>query len=99
MACGGDRHSGRVEAQAALILALLDEKDDITLAELQARLAEHGHGFGLGTLWWFFAARDHLEKDRARRGAGAARRPEAAAGLVRGPARARSRAARLLDET
>lgn len=63
---GGDRHSGRIEAQADLILSLVDERDDITLAELQARLAEHGHGFGLGTLWRFFARRGITWKKRPR---------------------------------
>ena len=80
---GGDRHSGRIEAQAELILALIDEKDDITLAELQARLAARGHSFGVGTLWRFFARhRISWKKDRARRGAGSSGHPEATAGLV-----------------
>jgi transposase len=52
---GGDRLSGRIEAQREQILALVEERDDITLAELQAQLAEQGHHFGLGTLWRFFA--------------------------------------------
>lgn len=52
---GGDRHSARIEAQSEQILALVDERDDITLAELQAQLAEQGHRFGIGTLWRFFA--------------------------------------------
>ena len=52
---GGDRHSARIEAQSEQMLALVDERDDITLAELQAHLAERGHRFGIGTLWRFFA--------------------------------------------
>lgn len=51
---GGDRHSARIEAQAALILALVQETEDITLMELQAQLASQGHRFGIGTLWRFF---------------------------------------------
>jgi transposase len=51
---GGDRHSGRIEAQAEVILALVAEIRDITLMELQAKLASQGHRFGIGTLWRFF---------------------------------------------
>ncbi|MCW4578882.1 IS630 family transposase, partial [Gluconacetobacter entanii] len=52
---GGDRLSGRIEAQAARIRALIDEKDDLTLVEIRAQLAEEGHHFSVGTLWRFFA--------------------------------------------
>ena len=51
---GGDRLSGRIEAQAGLILSLVEETCDITLMELQAKLAEQGHHFAIGTLWRFF---------------------------------------------
>ena len=51
---GGDRHSARIEAHADLILALVAEAEDITLMELQAKLASQGHRFGIGTLWRFF---------------------------------------------
>ena len=51
---GGDRRSGRIEAHAALILSLVETKDDITLAELKASLAEQGVAVGMGTLWRFF---------------------------------------------
>ena len=54
---GGDRRSGRIEAHAALILGLVAETSDITLAELQAKLAAHGIGVGIATLWRFFARR------------------------------------------
>ena len=109
---GGDRRSARVEAQSGLIKALLEATADIAVEELRAALAERGHTFGYGTLQRFFRRRamirhrseDHGEritrkKDGARRRAGAARRPEAPAGLVRRPARSRSRAPRLIDET
>ena len=33
---GGDRRSARIEADAGLILGLLEQKSDITLAEIQA---------------------------------------------------------------
>jgi transposase len=63
---GGDRHSARIEAQREQILALVDERDDITLAELQAHLAERGHRFGIGTLWRFFARHGLTWKKRPR---------------------------------
>jgi len=51
---GGDRRSGSIEAQACVILSLLEERSDITLKELQAELDAGGHHFGIGTLWRFF---------------------------------------------
>lgn len=45
---GGDRLSGRIEAQAARIRALIDEKDDLTFTEIRAHLAEEGHHFSVG---------------------------------------------------
>ena len=56
-ALGGDRRSGRIEARAGLILALVEEKPDITLEELRAALARRGLAVGYGTLWRFFARR------------------------------------------
>ncbi|MCP1228911.1 hypothetical protein [Acetobacter fabarum] len=52
---GGDRLSGRIETQAARIRALIDEKDDLTLVEIQAQLPEEEHHFSVDTLWRFFA--------------------------------------------
>ncbi|MEM8590307.1 MAG: hypothetical protein AAGG65_19785 [Pseudomonadota bacterium] len=49
----GDRRSGRVEAQAGLILWLLNETPDITIEELRRALAAHGHRFGYGTVQRF----------------------------------------------
>jgi transposase len=63
---GGDRLSGRIEAQREQIIALIEERDDITLAELQAQLAEQGHRFGIGTLWRFFARHGLTWKKRPR---------------------------------
>jgi transposase len=54
---GGDRRSARIEAEADFILGAVEIKEDITLAELQARLAERGLRVGLGTLWRFFRRR------------------------------------------
>ena len=51
---GGDRRSARIEAQAPVILALVDAKPDITLVEIKAGLAEQGVPVGIGTLWRFF---------------------------------------------
>ena len=51
---GGDRRSGRIEAQAALVLRLLDEMRDATITELRSALGTHGHWFGYGTLRRFF---------------------------------------------
>lgn len=52
---GGDRRSGRIEAQARLILELLAETPVLTVEELRAELAARGHAFGYGTLQRFFA--------------------------------------------
>jgi transposase len=46
---GGDRRSGRIEAQADLVLGLLAETPDITVEELRMALASRGHAFGYGT--------------------------------------------------
>ena len=63
---GGDRRSGRIEAQADLVLALLAETPDITVEELRLALVERGHGFGYGTLQRFFARRRITRKKRPR---------------------------------
>jgi len=65
---GGDRRSGRIEAHADLILELLEQRRDATLAELQAGLAEQGVVVGAGTLWRFFDRRKiTLKKSRRTR--------------------------------
>jgi transposase len=63
---GGDRHSHRIEAQADLIMSLVDKTSDITLMEIQVHLAEQGHRFGIGTLWRFFRRHDITWKKRPR---------------------------------
>jgi transposase len=93
---GGDRRSARVEAQGPLIKALVDATADIAVEELRAALADRGHLFGYGTIQRFF--RRHgltRKKHRASQRAEPSRRPEAPAGMVRRPARPRSRAAGL----
>ncbi len=65
---GGDRRSGRIEAQAGFILAAVEERPDVTLAELQALLLERGVSVGIGSLWRFFERRGiSFKKNRARR--------------------------------
>ena len=54
---GGDKRSGRVEAHAPVILAAVEDKPDITLAELRELLAQQGVGVAVSTLWRFFARR------------------------------------------
>ena len=65
---GGDRRSGRIEAHAGLILGLVEQKADATLAELREAFAERGIGVGMGTLWRFFERRKiTLKKSRRTR--------------------------------
>lgn len=63
---GGDRRSMRIEAHAELILEAYKATPDITLAELQALLADHGTEVALGTIWRFFARRGITRKKRQR---------------------------------
>ena len=64
---GGDRRSGRIEAQADLLLGAVAETPDITLAELRARLiAERGETFAISTIHDFFRRRVVTYKKRPR---------------------------------
>jgi transposase len=63
---GGDRRSGRIEAHADLIMDAYEATSDITLAELQALLAEHGADVAIGTIWRFFRRRGITRKKRRR---------------------------------
>jgi len=63
---GGDRRSGRIEAQGGLIRALLEETPDLTVQELRATLAKRGHAFGYGTLQRFFRRHAITRKKRLR---------------------------------
>ena len=54
---GGDRKSGRIEAEAAFLLGEVAETPDVTLVELQEKLRARGVSAGIGTLWRFFARR------------------------------------------
>ena len=82
---GGDRKSGRIEAEAEFILGRIAEEPDITLAELQALLSARGLDVGIGTLWRFFNRRQiSFKKNGARGRAGARRRGGRTGGLVCG---------------
>ena len=63
-ALGGDRRSGRIEAHATLILALIEETPDMTLQELKAALMDRGVAAGYGTLWRFFKRHGITRKKR-----------------------------------
>lgn len=61
---GGDRRSGRIEAQAPLIHELLGATPDMTIEELRRALAERGHAFGYGTIQRFFRRHAITRKKR-----------------------------------
>jgi transposase len=95
-ALGGDRRSGRIEAHGELILSLVDDKPDITLGELRARLAEQGMAWPSAHCGASSSATaSRAKKDCTCRRAGPARCREAAPGVVRGTSRPRSGASRV----
>jgi hypothetical protein len=52
---GGDRRSGRVEAQLNYLLGLIRHTPDIPLLEIQERLIQNcGEHFSVSVLWRFF---------------------------------------------
>ena len=63
---GGDRRSSHIEAHAALILALVEQKSDIALKEIRAELARAGVAAGITTLWRFFQ-RHRITWEKGRR--------------------------------
>lgn len=63
---GGDRRSCRIEAHADFLIGEVGARPDITLAELQGKLAERGIAVGIGTLWRFFDRRRITLKKRRR---------------------------------
>ena len=63
---GGDRRSKRIEVHRAFILKAVEGRKDITLAELQERLARRGARFGIGTIWRFFDRHGITLKKRRR---------------------------------
>ena len=63
---GGDRRSAHIEAHAALILALMERKSDISLTEIRAELARAGVAVGITTIWRFFRRHQITRKKRPR---------------------------------
>ncbi len=63
---GGDRRSGRIEAQADVLMDAIAQAPDITLAELRERLIEErGETFAVSTIHDFF--RRHRVRYKKRR--------------------------------
>jgi transposase len=56
----------RIDAHAALILGLIEQKSDITRAEIQSELARAGVAAGIGTIWRFFD-RHRITRKKSRR--------------------------------
>jgi len=64
---GGDRRSGRIEAQADLLLGVVEAVPDITPAELREKLiAERGETFAISTIHGFYRRRAITYKKRPR---------------------------------
>jgi transposase len=63
---GGDRRSSHIEAHAALILGLVEQKSDIALAEIRSELAKAGVAAGVTTIWRFFRRHRITRKKRRR---------------------------------
>lgn len=63
---GGDRKSHVIEACGDRILAVLEERPDVTIEELRRGLAERGHVFGDGSIRRFFARHAITRKKRPR---------------------------------
>ena len=64
---GGDRRSGRIEAQHDFLMASIAKEPDITLAELRDRLIdERGERFALSTIHDFFRRHGISFKKRRR---------------------------------
>ena len=82
---GGDRRSGRIEAHAGKIRALIAGQVDITLTEIAEHLErEHGERFAPSTIWRLLDRHDQtFKKNRARQRAGTGGRGERKAGLAR----------------
>ena len=66
---GGDRHSHRMEAHAAEVLAMVAEAPDITLAEIAAHLEQaHGLRVAESTVWRLLDRHGQtFKKNRARK--------------------------------
>ena len=62
---GGDRKSGRIEAEAAFLLGAVAKTPDITLVELQEKVKARGVSVGIGTLWRFSTGGASRSKEEA----------------------------------
>ena len=82
---GGDQRSGRIEAHAEEVLALISEQVDITLSEIAEHLErKHGERFAPSTIWRCLDRHAQtFKKNRARQRAGAGGCGERKAGLAR----------------
>ena len=63
-ALGGDRRSGHIEAHRAMILDVLAETPDSTIAELRRLLAGRGLDFGYGTIQRFLIRHQMTRKKK-----------------------------------
>lgn len=64
---GGDRRSGRIEAQRDYLLGLIRRTPDLTLLEIQERLIQNcGERFSVSVLWRFFDRHGVTFKKRLR---------------------------------
>jgi hypothetical protein len=64
---GGDRRSGRIEAQRDYLLGLIRRTPDITLLQIQERLIQNcGERFSVSVLWRFFDRHGVTFKKRPR---------------------------------
>ncbi len=64
---GGDLRSHHIEAHGDFILGLVEERKDITLAEIAEKLeSERSFTAAQSTIWRFFARRDITFKKRQR---------------------------------
>ena len=63
---GGDRRSGRIEAQADLLMGAIEETPDITLAELRERLIAERGEFSISAIHGFYRRHDITFKKRPR---------------------------------
>jgi transposase len=61
---GGDRRSRHIEVHADIILALVEERSDMTLSEIREQLVDQGVHAGIATLWRFFDRRGITWKKR-----------------------------------
>ena len=63
-ALGGDRRSGRIEAQRGVILGLLEERRDMAIEELRAALGDRDLTFSYGSIQRFLVRHGITRKKR-----------------------------------